>query len=336
MTKKNKLIFGVISLISLTVLAWFFIQPLAPHTANTDTENVNDNAKLTVFTSILPQTYFVEQIGGDRVSVESIVTPGSSPRTYEPTPKQMADLNTADIFFSIGVSFEKALLPKITSSMPNLTIVNTRDGINLRSMKSHTHAEDKEHKHHHTAKGENELHDKQHNKVHHHTGKDPHIWMSPKLVKIQAKTIANALIEADPEGEGIYNRNLNSFIADLDALDVRMAEALAPVKGKTFMVFHPAFGYLADDYGLIQEPIEVEGKNPSGQQLARMIDLAKQQNVQVIFVQAQFDTKSAKHIAEEIEGVVMPINPLSSDYINNMDKIANTIQQGLKSQSDLK
>jgi zinc transport system substrate-binding protein len=250
---------------------------------------------LSVFTSILPQEYFVERIGGDRVEVQALVKPGSSPATYEPTPRQMAALSDAKIFFRIGVPFENAFVPKIEEAMEGLRIIDTRRGITLR-------------------------------------GKDPHIWLSPRLVKVQARTIAEALIEIDPAGKTGYEENLAAFLQDLDALDAKLAEALAPVKGKTLMVFHPAWGYFANAYGLEQEPIELEGKDPSGQQLARIIEMAKNEGVRVIFVQLQFSMESAKSVAEEIGGAVVQIDPLARDYIANLEGVAEAIRKALQEQ----
>ena len=250
---------------------------------------------LSVFTSILPQEYFVERIGGDRVEVQALVKPGSSPATYEPTPRQMAALSEAEVFFRIGVPFENVFIPKIEGATEGLRIVDTRKGITIR-------------------------------------GKDPHIWLSPRLVKVQAGTIAEALIEIDPAGKTSYEENLAAFLQDLDALDAHLAEALAPIKSKTFMVFHPAWGYFADDYGLEQEAIELEGKDPSAQQLARVIEMATDEGVRVIFVQPQFSMESARRVAEAIGGAVVPIDPLARDYIANLERVAVAAREALQEQ----
>lgn len=251
--------------------------------------------KLTIFTSILPQEYFVERIGGDRVEVQALVKPGSSPATYEPTPRQMADLSEAKLFFRIGVPFENTFVPKVEGAAGGLRIVDTRRGITLR-------------------------------------GNDPHIWLNPRLVKVQARTIAKALIEADPAGEATYEENLATFLKELAALDTDLVEALARVRGKTFMVFHPAWGYFADAYGLQQEPIEIQGKEPAARQIARMIEMAKDEGVRVIFVQPQFDRSSAERIAEAIGGVVVPIDPLARDYVRNLERVAAMVREALQKQ----
>jgi zinc transport system substrate-binding protein len=270
--------------------------------------------KTLIFTSILPQEYFVERIGGDRINVQTLVKPGSSPATYEPTPRQMASLSNAKLFFRIGVPFEKVLVPKI-KKIKGLRIVDTTVSIKLRKMKAH---------HHHEEKNDQK------------TKNDPHVWLSPKLVKTQARNIAAALIAADPAGKTMFENNLAIFLKDLDTLDAKLSEALAPVKGKTFMVFHPAWGYFADAYGLKQEASEIEGKDPSGQQLARLIKMAKDEGVQVIFVQPQFSKRSAKRVAEAINGAVVLINPLARDYINNLEQIAVTVKKALQKQKIMK
>lgn len=278
--------------------------------------------KITVFTSILPQEYFVERIGGDRVTVQALVTPGSSPATYEPTPRQMAVLSEAKVFFRIGVPFEHAFIPKIERTMNGLRIVDTRKGITLRVMKTQ-HLES-----HAAVCAGGHAHSTHHND----RGSDPHIWLSPRLVKLQIRLIADALIEADPAGKAIYKNNLAVFLEDLVALDERLAEALEPVKGETFMVFHPAWGYFADAYGLVQEPVELEGKDPSGRQLVRVIKMAKEEGVRVIFVQPQFSMDSARRIAEEIGGAVVPIDPLARDYMGNLERVAETVLDALQKQ----
>ena len=304
--------------------------------------------RITAFTSILPQEYFVERIGGDRVKVQALVTPGSSPATFEPTPRQMAALSDAKIFFRIGVPFENAFIPKLEQAAKELPIIDTRKGITLRKMKVHHHhhhgeAADPEGEEGHAHEAEVHHHHGEHRHGHdshaaetephqHQHGTDPHVWQSPRLVKIQARTIADALIELDPAGEAAYERNLAAFLEDLDALDAHLVDALAPVKGKTFMVFHPAWGYFADAYGLEQEPIELEGKDPSGRQIARMIEMAKDDGVRVIFVQPQFSKASAERIAEAISGAVVPIDPLARDYVGNLERVAAAVREALHKQ----
>jgi zinc transport system substrate-binding protein len=272
--------------------------------------------KLSVFVSILPQAYFLDRIGGNHVDVAVLVGEGQSPHTYEPTPKQMAKLATAKAYFRIGVPFEKGVLRKVGQSHKNLVIVDTQQRIAFRYLAGH-----------HPDHGEGQK--KDHEEEGHKTP-DPHIWMDPKLVKIQARNIYDALCRLDPAHTQDYAGNLKAFQADLGRVDARISRSLAPIRGRMMYVFHPAFGYFADSYGLVQKPIEIEGKEPGAKQLAYLIESAKKDRVKVIFVQPQFSMKSARTVAKEIGGAVVPINALAQDYLANLEKIASTVEQGLR------
>jgi zinc transport system substrate-binding protein len=160
-------------------------------------------------------------------------------------------------------------------------------------------------------------------------GKDPHIWLSPPLVKQMAVTIRDALIEIDPAGKQVYDENLLLFHRKLDSLDAYVRTTLEPVKGTGLFVFHPAFGYLADEYGLIQKPIETGGKEPSARDLARLIEEAREHKPKVIFVQPQYAVKSAEALARQIGCAVVPINPLPEDYFREMREMCTKIREGL-------
>ena len=274
---------------------------------------------INVYVSILPQEYFIKRLGGDRVKVSALVQPGDSPATYQPTPQQIAGLSQSTLYFSIGVPFENGFLPKIRGLSKELKIIDTRQGIKLRTMKAHHHEDSAE-----------EAHEPNHTDS--TAVKDPHIWLNPLNVKIQARTITDALIREDPAGKSEYEKNYLDFCTDLDKLNTYLMNTLQPLKGKTLMVFHPAWGYFADQYGLEQEPIEIEGKSPSARQLAKIIDEAKQDDIRVIFVQPQFSKSAAKSVAEAINGAVVPVNPLSPDYINNLKAIASKIAAALSKQ----
>ncbi len=261
----------------------------------------NEKARLSLFVSIQPQAYFVERVGGSYVEVEVLVGPGQSPATFEPTPKQMARLTRADAYFRIGVPFEKRLLAKIQTAFPDLRVIDTHQGIKLRTM---------EH-------------------GHHNGGFDPHIWLDPKLVKVQAASVCEELCRLDPANAAEYKESLSAFRADLDEVDARISRALEPLKGRKFYVFHPSYGYFGDAYGLTQVAVEVEGKEPGARQLADLMDQAREDSVKVIFVQPQFSAKSAEAVAKAIGGTVVPLDPLARDYLKNLEDIAGKIVQGL-------
>jgi zinc transport system substrate-binding protein len=158
---------------------------------------------------------------------------------------------------------------------------------------------------------------------------DPHIWLSPRLAKIIAANLARALEKLDPAHAAVYRRNLAALDHDLDRVDARLAKALAPLKGREFLVFHPAFGYFGDAYGLKQIPVRIEGKRPGPKSLARVIQLARDRHIRVIFVQSQFPPKAAQRIAQAIGGVATVMDPLARDYLANLERMASELEKAL-------
>jgi zinc transport system substrate-binding protein len=268
--------------------------------------------RLSIFVSIPPDSFFVKRIAGERADVATLVGVGQNPHTYAPTPGQMAQLTSALLYFRTGIEFENTLLPKLTDVMKKLKIVDLRQGITLRDM---------------TAQ---ESEDSAKTPESHAGAKDPHIWMSPQLVVRQAQTIFDALVAADTAGRAVYEHNYAEFVEELDSLDVNIKAALAPVKGKEFFVYHPAFGYFADAYGLQQVAIEVGGKEPSARHISRLIDMAKSRGVKVVFVQPNYSPKAAQALAEQIGGVVVSIDGLPADYLASMAAMATAIEAGLR------
>lgn len=313
--------------------------------------SANAADRLSVFVSIVPQKYFVQQIGKDMVDVKVMVRPGASPHTYEPKPRQMAELADADLYFAIGVQFENVWLRKISAANPGMKVVHTDHGIKKISMTAHHHHDKKEHHdvHHHDQDHHGDKkqdHEEEHHhgkphghhdeKEHHgedhhdHTGLDPHIWTSPDLAKKQAQTILSALQEADPSNKDEYAANYNEFSAQIFRLDQDLRQTFKGKKGLQFMVFHPAWGYFAKEYGLRQVPVEIEGKEPKPAQLKELIEHAKKEKIKVIFVQPQFSTQSAKIVAREIGGQIAFADPLAADWMANLKMIADKFRAALK------
>ena len=284
--------------------------------------------KVAVFVSIMPQKYFVQQIGKNLVDVRVMVHPGASPATYEPKPRQMAAIARTHIYFSIGVPFENVWLNKIASSNPNMMVVQTDHGIQKASMVDH---------HHHDKAADHQKTDQQHNNEGGHdenrrnTGiRDPHIWLSPPLVMIQARTMLDSLQTVDPAHRSEYEANYNAFISEISKLDIELKNIFNGSHGLQFMVFHPAWGYFADTYGLKQIPVEIEGKNPKPAQLKSLIEFANTNAINVIFVQPQFSAKSAEVIARGIGGQVVVADPLAADWAANLRKVSREIRTALK------
>jgi len=249
----------------------------------------NKNGEVNVVVSILPQIEFVKSVGKDKVSVSAMIPPGFSPTTYEPSVEQLKKLSVADLYIRIGhIPFEKAQMKKLASLNPKMKVIDSSKGIEI-------------------YKG------------------DPHIWLSPRLAKIQVENICQALVEIDPVNKDFYEKNKNDYLIKLDNLDLKLRDAFSEMKGKKILVFHPAFGYLARDYGFEQIAIEIEGKEPSAENLARIIDTAKKENIKTVFVQKQFSQKSAKAIAQQIGGIVVPLDPLAKNYVENLRRIGENI-----------
>jgi zinc transport system substrate-binding protein len=260
---------------------------------------------LPVFVSIPPQKYFVEKIGGALVSVSVMVGPGANPHNYEPRPNQMTDLTKARIYFAVGIGFEDAWLSRFANLNPTMRIVHTDEGIEKLSMVPDDH-------HKETHGGHSPTHEN--NKA----TKDPHVWLSPLKSKIIARNILKALQEQDPSNTQFYENNYRVLIQEIENLDGELRGLFANKKGMKFIVFHPAWGYFARDYDLVQIPIEVEGKEPKPAQLKDLIKFARKEGITVIFVQPQFSARSAQTIAKEIGGRVVIADDLAADWARNL------------------
>lgn len=275
---------------------------------------------LIVTVSIAPQRYFVERIAGEGVDVNVMVEPGASPATYEPKPEQLAALSQSAAYFSIGVPFENVWLDRIAEANPEMPIVDTAAGIERVPIEAHSHEAGADEDH---SDDEGDDHD------HAEGAPDPHIWLSPSLVKVQARTIAEALIDLDPDRQAAYEANLDAFLADIEDLEGTIEEALSGVESRKFLVFHPSWGYFAEDFGLEQVAIEVGGQEPSARELAELIALAEEEEIRVVFAQPEFSAEDATTIAEEIGGEVIMVSPLAEDWLNNMSKVADTFAEAL-------
>lgn len=266
-------------------------------------------ANINAIVSILPQKSFVESIGGDKVNVSLMVQPGNSPHTYEPKPSQMKDIAKADIYFTIGVEFEKVWLQKFRDLNTRMVVSDLSQGIKKREMKAHHH-EDK--------------HEEGHDETPHSL--DPHIWTSPHNVSLIASTIYQTLSKLDPENASYYRENLEQFRAKIEETDKKIGGILsASPEGTPFMVFHPAWGYFAEAYGLEQLPVEIEGKEPKPRELIHLIKEAEKHQVKAIFTQPEFSDATARLISQELGIKVIKASPLAPDWSQNLINLANAI-----------
>ncbi len=269
--------------------------------------------KPTIAISILPQSYFVKKIAGDRVSVLTLVGPGQSPHAYEPTPTQMTELAKAALWVTTSVEFEHALKPKIAALYPRMRVADGTKAVVMRTLETHSH-EGEAGGAHEEAEG----------------GPDPHVWMGRQGAKAMSAVIRDELSVLMPGSAAAFAANYEAFAQEIDELFNALALSLAPFKGKSVLVYHPAFGYLLDEFGLKQEAVEMGGKEPTPKALAALIRNAKQDGAKVVFVQTQFPVASAKTIADAIGGTVVPIDVLTPDWAVNLKSIGKALQAGVK------
>jgi len=263
-------------------------------------------SNINTIVSILPQQTFVKAIGGDKVNVSLMVLPGNSPHTYEPKPSQMIDIAKADLYFSIDVEFEDIWLPKFQNLNTKMRMVDLADGITKMNMAK--------------------AHDDHDHNEHAHEGQDPHIWTDPANVKIIANNIYAALVKQDPNNKSYYKNNLDAFIAEIEKINTQIKQTLSTLReSRTFMVFHPSWGYFAKAYDLEQITIETEGKSPKPRELVQLIKEAKAKKAKAIFTQSEFSDSAAKIIAKELHIPVVKVSPLAKEWSKNLLNIAKHI-----------
>ncbi|NLB26591.1 MAG: zinc ABC transporter solute-binding protein [Bacteroidales bacterium] len=267
-----------------------------------------ERGKPLITVSILPQKTFVEKISGDDFDIQVLIPPGASPATYTLLPSQISNLTKSKIWFRIGyIGFEHSWKEKIEQSNPHMEVVDLSEGVSL--IKSgHSHGIERENL----------------------AGVDPHIWLSPALVKQFSEKIADILIKLNPGREEIYKANYLNFVKEIEQTDEYIKNALNDYKGRQFIIFHPSLGYFARDYGLIQYSLESEGKEPSPQHMAEIMSLAKRENINVIYIQSEFDKENAKVFVAETNGKIIEIWPLHPDWADNIINITNILIENFK------
>jgi len=259
-----------------------------------------------VMVSVMPQAYFVQKIAGDLVEVQAMVGTGDDPHTYEPTTEQMRNLTNAQLYFSIGVEFEAAWLPRFTAANPNLKIVDSAEGVVCLPAAPNTSGEEA---------GE----------------PDPHIWLSPSRVKQISANMAAALAELDPDNATIYEQNLAAWLQEIDQVDVDIRLALSGISRNVFLSVHPSWGYFADEYGLEMLAVEQEGQEPGPEDLAKIIEQARAHLVTYVFTQKGVNQKLAQTIAEQLGGAqIVELDPLAQNWSENMRYVAAQLASALK------
>jgi len=214
-------------------LLWVVVKPVQGY-CSADT--------IPIFVSIAPQAYLVKEIGGHYVSVQTLIPPGQEPHGFAPTPKQIVSLGRARVYFKIGMPFEESLLAKIKYNNNTLSIIDMSENVAFRAIEEDNH------------------HD---NRPSHGEHRDPHIWFGIPQVKQMAVNVVTSLKKLDPSHSGYYGEHYQILVDRIEAVYQKARKQLEPFAGQALYVFHPAFGYFADTFGLVQRPVETGGKSPS-------------------------------------------------------------------------
>jgi zinc transport system substrate-binding protein len=263
------------------------------------TQNEEPSKFITV--SILPQKTFVKKITGDDFVVNVLIPPGTSPAAYTLLPSQLEEISKSAIWFRIGyIGFEQSWQDKIAQANSKMKVVDLSEGLDLI-------AQVKE----------------QHGDHFHLSGVDPHIWLSPVLVKEMAKRILDEVSKLNPEQSVKYKTNYLEFVKEIDQLNIEIANKLKPFEGRKIIVFHPTLSYFARDYGLLQYSLESGGKEPTPQRMKELIDISKKENIKVMYIQGELDRDHARVFAEEVGGEIIQVRPLDPAWAENLMEMTN-------------
>ncbi len=264
----------------------------------------NDGSKRLLIVTIPPQKYFLEQIVGDKMEVRSLLSQNANPENYEPGISHMADLDRAVAYFTIGnIGFEAAMLPKLKENNPDLPVIGTTDGLVLLTG---THGHCDTHSHEHDAP-------------------DPHTWSSVKNARAIAAKMAAAVEKLDPGNKDYYHSRFLAFDSRLDSMDRAIEKRLSPLRGRSFLIWHPSLGYFARDYGLEQIAVGQEGKEASAIELGAKIEKALSQGVSLFFYQRDFDSRQAAAFNKHINAVIVEINPMNGNWEDEINLIVNSL-----------
>jgi zinc transport system substrate-binding protein len=274
--------------------------PVAP-----PSKDLNQSEPIHVAVTIPPYKEFAEAIGGDRVTVMVMVPPGASPHTYEPTSRQLKALSETQLYLAVGtgIEFEDAQMQKLTQVNSGMTIVDTSTGITrLHSDTDGTSISDD------TIRC------------------DPHAWLSPGNARVIIRNIADAYIAQSPQDAAYFEARYALYDAELARIDEKITEVFAHTEKKTLLIYHPAWGYYADRYGLSMIAVEADGKEPSPAILQTIIITAENKGIKVIFASKESPTRNAEAIANEIGGNVVYISPLAENYIENLMQVTEAFR----------
>jgi zinc transport system substrate-binding protein len=263
---------------------------------------------LLIAVSIPPQAWFVSQIAGDHAQSVVLVGPGQNPHNYEPTPKQIQSLASANAWILSGTEFEISLLPKVASLFPKLHIVDGTEGVQFRLLAEYD----------------------DHDGANHSSLEiDRHTWLGREPAKILAGHIKDTLCRLDKKNAEFYTLQYESLIDLIEDEFESLRMTLAPLEGRSVFVYHPSFGYFLDEFGIHQEAVETGGKEPGPRVLNNLIAKVRQENAAAIFVQAQFPVNAAKTLADSVDAQIIILDPLAEDWLKNIQDMGQILQEAV-------
>ena len=301
---------------------------------------------LKVATGMLPIKYLVDRVGGEYVDTIALLPPGADPHTYEPKVSQLAILNDVDLYFNVDSPFEMNWLPRFTAVNKRMEIIDLVEHLFTPSLNPVADQHDPMDK---TKGGSPNGGSGQGNATgsspdhtmqmavqpaplmpgeHSHNEHDPHVWLSPVLLSKMAESIAAELSRLLPEYQLYFEKNLQALQYQLEELDASIKQRVdvLPDNKKVFLVFHPSWGYFAEEYGLTQIAVELEGKEPTPASLAKILDQANNAHVSVIFVQKEFNPAIAQTAAAHLpQGKVVVLDPLGYNPLTSIREAAAAI-----------
>lgn len=271
------------------------------------TPSGSGSGKLRVAAGIPPAAYLASRIGGDRIEVTAVLPEGRTPHDFSPRPKTIREISQAALLLSCGLPFEEQLAQFMKGKGAVCDVAAGIKRINFTDGRKEPH-------HHHDCGDDGDG--------------DPHVWLAPDNAAVMADNITAALCQIDPDGAAVYRKNCAELKAELAALGREIKKDLRSYAGKTFFVYHPAFGYFADFCMLRQRAVELNGREASAAQQAAIIREARSGGASTIFVQKQFNPRTANALAAKINGTVEYLDPLEYDLIANMRKICAALKAG--------
>ncbi|MBQ2788270.1 MAG: zinc ABC transporter substrate-binding protein [Thermoguttaceae bacterium] len=275
------------------------------------------DSRLRVLVAVDPLAYLVERIGGDRVAVSTLTPPGKDPESFSPTPSDLAALSATRLFFRVGLPIEERFAQNIASFAPNSRVVDLCENVELLSNPcGHSHSE---------ADGDHSSHPHSHSCS--SSELDPHVWTSPAVARLLVRQATAALCETSPENAEFFQANAATLDAELAALQTEISQRLAPFEGRAFVVFHPAYGYFANEFHLTQRAIESQGKAPRPRELAKLSQEARADGLRATIVQPEFDRAAAQVVAKEIGAELIVHSPLEKDYFANLRALTDALER---------